>query len=248
MKYENISTNQANINISSAMSRMNDLCKNLHTNLWEFYNFLTSGYPGIEINNPSFYHKMMEDMRDDDSCVFSKFGYYDSEFSFYLDYKPKENTRRWNIRDKAKHGSKGKKINDINGEHWTRVYMTNPKKEKAIKDQIQQDIQNMINSQKWEVFISDLVLLFYEQVKSPATKTYEQVLSEVYDMFGFVDLNNHIMEIIEKEVLVYYKEDVEKVSICLNKLHDAIDELKAAERRINYYVSLLSEYGIDMEV
>lgn len=118
-----------NINISSTISRMNDLCKNLHIDFWKFYNFLVSGYPSIEIDHPCFFMK-----RFDGTFIGTPVGDFD-DVDLDIDdipyYDFKKDTWRWDIRDKAQHGSKGKKINDINGEHWTRIHVINPKKKKS---------------------------------------------------------------------------------------------------------------------
>lgn len=234
-----------NISISSTMSRMNDLCKNLHVDSWEFYNFLVSGYPSIEINHPCFFMKYF-----DETFIGTPVGDFD-EMDLDMDdipyYDFKKDTRRWDIRDKARAGHKGKKINDANGEHWTNIYMTNPKKKKAMKKQVETDIQNMKENKEFDYpTLVNLCGNLYKMVKSPAIKHFHEVLSEVLDFCTFLDLDSYTLEIIENEVFSYYKRDVKEMNNALNCLDDTIRYLKEAQQRVELYIELLSTFGINM--
>lgn len=233
-EYERIST-------MSTMSCLDNLSKAVDVDSWEFYNFLVEGYPTLEISNPSFFMKYFEKDGKENMSIYTK--------KTNIKGTPycKPNTKRYNIKDKARHGAKGKKINDWDGRHWTRTYMTNPKKEKAMRKQIETDIQCMKENKEFDYpTIVGICGVLYKMVEFPTTKYFYEVLNEVLDFCTFLDLDSYTLEIIESEVFSYYERDMKEVNKALDHLDDAIGDLKAAQWKIGLYIELLSKFGINM--
>lgn len=219
----------------NTMSLINALSYKVGISTWEFYNSLASSYPSLEMDRQVCFSKVVEGQKVE----------YTFECDMDLDmdtpeYQPKTSTKRYDVRDKAKHGRKGKKINDINGKHWTRVYMTNPKKEKAMKRQNIQDIQDMEFSQMCSSHdIGRFTRWFYRMVDKPATKTYHEVLMEVFDKFDFMLTDTSDWNIIEDVVKEEYEKTQWKVATATMKLEDALWDLESAEKRVDYYQDML---------
>lgn len=115
--------------VLSTMSALEIVANRYSINLFELYDSMMSEAPEMEVENPSCYKKVMEGHEaPQHTFYFDELDYFDWEDS--LEFSPKTNTKRYDKRDKNKHGRKYKKVNDPCGEKWNKANILSKKHKK----------------------------------------------------------------------------------------------------------------------
>lgn len=192
---------------SKSVSTLNTLeivanCYNI--NLFELYDSMMTEAPEMEAENPYCYKKIMEGYEAPQyTFYFDGYDYFDWEDS--LEFSPKTSTKRYNKRDKNKHGRKYKKVNDPCGEKWNKTNILSKKHKKAVNKQTMEDLENFSIVKLSEKDLLNIVQFAYSEVEAPMAKSFEQVLNEVMDFIQ----NNMDIDFADKniwyEVYIYVK-------------------------------------------
>lgn len=174
-------------NTSKSVSTLNTLenvANRYCINLFELYDSMMSETPEMEAENPYCYKKVMEGYEVPQyTFYFDGYDYFDWEDS--LEFSPKTSTKRYNKRDKNKHGRKYKKVNDPCGEKWNRANILFKKHKKAINKQVMEDLESMNSIKMSEDELLVIVQFSYSKINVPMTKTFNQVLGEVMNFIQF---------------------------------------------------------------
>lgn len=246
MNFENINNN-TNKNLST-MTTLETVANRYNINLFELYNSIMSEAPEMESENPTCHEKIMEGHKVPQYTFwFDGYGYFDWEDA--LEFSPKTSTKRYDRRDKSRHGRKYKKVNDPCGEKWNKANILSKKQKKTIHKQVMEDLDDLHITKINKDELLWITQFAYSMVDAPITKTFNQVLAEVmdfiqYDMdINFVDKDvwNNVYTCIEscyastKSSLKWYVADLQKARYDLSML----------EFRVHYYEKEIECMGLN---
>lgn len=217
MNFENINNN-TNKNLST-MTTLETVANRYNINLFELYNSIMSEAPEMESENPTCYEKVMEGQKVPKyTSWFDGYGYFDWEDA--LEFSPKTSTKRYDRRDKSRHGRKYKKVNNACGKHWNEIYINSSKCKKAVDSMIQEGLMDFEVSKLIFCEAEEQAHSFYINIIWPTTKSFNEIIVEILDQFsenGYF-LDKYILNCIYEYVEYLYKLDIEREGCLLKSL------------------------------
>lgn len=135
-------------------------------------------------------------------------------------------------KDKAHHGTRGKKMNDPNGSHWTEAHMNRSKRESALRRQVQEDLENWENSVISKADMTHAVTENFNAIPQVLRLSVSEVQLMMLDLFEDYDLTTEMVEFVRTLASTLYDETRNKVEKAWNGILEKRREMEEIDLRI----------------